>query len=489
MLTYGDVPLCFPDPEGELSKWLCKHQPLDEMAAFGRTAISEVSPRRGLQNWHGVRKGIGLTVGNYLAAPPPRLNTLYWPTGATRWARGFFLASGDAKRKIVEKAHGTGADTALTLKMGETGSVIETKLYLLPPRPVAMPDNSSEQLWILPLVDERYWWHFDNVANLEVSSSTTWSTLFTSLGNVIGTAISLPTAVASAYLQPDPFDFRRRYENPAVLLDAAALSCGKRIVRRLDGTIRAESTADASTVHSSNLDLPWQRICGGDFSGESGDRPASVITTFRKWRHYSILEATQLYAETHNATGDKSKISGREKIIHSSLFANCNSSDSTPSNTSELNALAVAIGTDFYAWLDQRHDFTFAGIKAWTPSGFDNSVLWTFGEQGPHGYRSQTRVQSMPPDFGFDLQLSQASSFDLFEPMMIGKADSAISKGSSGTISVWTGRSGSRSDSGKNVTAWATGADIETDIWLGINWVENDWEVFPLECSDAESPY
>lgn len=482
MLLYGGVELLFPDQDGELSKWLREHQNVEDIVALAEPRLAEISPRRGLQSWYGVRKGIGQTVANYPKAPKPRLNTLYWPTGATRWARGYFLATGAAKDQIVAQAHSPGRNTPLKLKMGEDSSYLETAMYLLPPRivarPIPEPGQQDESLWILPLVDVRYWWQNRSTDDLEVTTSTTWTNLFSTLGTKLGVTISVPTAVAAAYLQPDPIEFTRRYENAASMLDAAALSVGKRIVRRIDGTVRAESPADALAAFEANFNGDWQQVCGGGIENPGGSAPAAVITTFRRWRDYAILQKGKVHAESSNAPAEVSVVAGTRKQIHSTAFADYTASDASASNSASLAALATKIGDDFFSWLYRTHDYTFSGIKPWHPTGFDDAVEWTFGNQGHSGkYQAQTRIQSLPHDFGFDLQLSQFSNRGLFEPIMLGKADAAIVKGASGTVSIWEGRAGAKADLGKNITACAEVAPIQKGEWVFAEWIEDDWEL------------
>ena len=42
----------------------------------------------------------GLPIYPWRDAPPPRINEIYWPSGATRWATGWFLTTGDNATKI-----------------------------------------------------------------------------------------------------------------------------------------------------------------------------------------------------------------------------------------------------------------------------------------------------------------------------------------------------------------------------------------------------
>ncbi len=65
---------------------------------------------------------------------------------------------------------------------------------------------------------------------------------------------------------------------------------------------------------------------------------------------------------------------------------------------------------------------------------------------------------------------------------LIGKADSSISKGSSGTVSIWTGAGGSESDTGINITAYALGAAITSAKWVTVQLINGVWYVGPWEC-------
>lgn len=489
MLTYGGVPLLLPDADGELLTWMRQKQDIADAVIFGETTVADKSPRRGLLAWGGDRKGIGQTVANYAAPPPPRLNSLYWPTGATRWARGYFLATGEAKERITQQAHSTGGNAPLVLRWGDESArtPLSASMWLLPPRPIARVSAGAlnEQLWLLPLVDSRYWWRERNAEDLEISSSTTWADLFSTLGSALGISVALPTAVDAAYLSPDTYEFTRRYENAALMLDAAALSVGKRIVRRLDGTVRAESNATSEAVIAANVGKAYQLLAGGFYHDEAGYRPEKVICTFRKWRHYRVLQKGQVHTVEVEPEITTAVATSTNKVVHSTMFADYSlDSPSPPANTSDLDALAEIIGEDFYGWLRSRYDATFAGAQPWDLNGFDDSVIWDFGCQVDGTYLAQTRVQSMPVDFGFDLQLSQKNTLTLLESPVLGKiSGSSISKGAHGDVKVWQGRSDARSDSGIIIKACASAVELSDNSKLvAANWVDDDWEVGPWEC-------
>jgi hypothetical protein len=354
----------------------------------------------------------------------------------------------------------------------------------LPPRPVARCaapyDSADQQLWLLPLVDSRYWWRDRNTADLEITSSTTWASLFSTLGSALGITVAM-SGVDAAYLSPDTYEFTRRYENAAMMLDAAALSVGKRIVRRRDGTVRAESNADAQAAITAAATRDAKLLAGGYYHLESGYRPEKVTCTFRKWRHYRVLQKGQVYTVDVQPAIATALATGTNKVVHSTMFADYSSDTSPPANTADLDALAQVIGDDFYGWLRSRYDITFAGAQNWELNGFDDSVVWDFGRQvvggAADGVRlGQTRVQSMPVDFGFDLQLSQKNTLTLFESPMVCKPDANIAAGDRGTVSVWEGRSGEKIDSTLDVEAYSE-AGATAGEFVVMRWIEDDWEL------------
>lgn len=58
-----------------------------------------------------------------------------------------------------------------------------------------------------------------------------------------------------------------------------------------------------------------------------------------------------------------------------------------------------------------------------------------------------------------------------------GKADGAISKGGSGTVSIWMGAAGSEADTTINVTAWAWGKAITSGKIVSVQWLDSAWYV------------
>lgn len=480
MITLGGISLLIPSPEVEA--FINRTLPLEEANLYGSLPCRTES--RSDSNRH----SIGLPVYNWPAPPPPKLNSLYWPSGASRWARGWFLCTGKAKDEIVAQAHSSGGTTALELKLGdEDANVQYIDLYLLPPRPLSgivpgstqTPAEIKESLWLLPLVDVRYFWQFIPSGNLEFDSSSTWEDAFTDLGTALGVTIDADDVDAD-YLQPDWVELTRRYSPVPVLLDAVAASVGQRIIRDPEeGTVTSQSVANAKTALQSNYDLPLLSLAaGGDLSASLGDIPAKVRVNFRRWSQYNVYCDGEVYTTTSaaSATADPptSTVSGKERIFHSTLYAEypyntAANSAGDPTNKTTLDALAAQIAADYYGWLSRLYDVCWNGVVDWTPTGFDDAIIWE---------PTRTRVWSLPSGVGVDRQLSQDADYEVFDQIMLGKPDADIAAGATGTVSVWDRpASGTLADTTFNVQATALAGAVTSGLYVSLFWNCGRWLV------------
>lgn len=411
MISYAGVPLLLPDEDGELARFLDHYLPLEDLRLFGERPVSVESNRTQSREGCGARTGLGRP--NYPAPPRLKINSLYWPTGASRWAHGLFLCTGAALLEILPTVTSASGSTSAVLKMSdEDRQSLSTSMHLLPPRKLtAVVDPDNDSLWLLPLVDERWFWQLKNAGDMEVTSSSTWASVFTALGTAIGSTIEHVAADAD-YFKPDPTELTRRYENAAVLMDSVAHSVGQRIVRDLDGTVYSLDWTTSDDRLGNNLDGSWGLLAGADFSGtrDGAVTPQYVRVVFPTFINrmpdkdrgvFSVIREASSYGFTvfkANAT----------KTIFSTAAAN---GDSTPDNESDLTTLATQIASDFYASLVSRYDYAFASIKPWLLTGYDDHVEWSFGFQRKDlTFDARTRVQSAPYNFGVEEMQHQVLS-------------------------------------------------------------------------------
>lgn len=425
-LSLGGLPLLY-DKDQQAGTFLRRYQPIEDLIAQVDFSISSQNNKHssvGLSN-------IGLTLPNYPPPPPPRVNQLYWPTGAARWARGYFLASSSVAVSLAARC---GTPQTLIAKVNDIS--LSAQVYCLPPRPVSCVEPAPyETLFLVPVVDDRYWWQFRNFGNKGKPTISDWSNLFEWLGTQLGISISVDT-VPGSYLFPDPEEFTRRYDNAALILDAAAHSVGQRIVRQFNGTVRSINWSNSLLECDNNTDSrnPWWQIAGDDFLNKPV--PAKVTVAFPRVDCGVPSCDRRFYTQNVNASSQSCSVTGSTKTIHSTAWANFAPNGQVPTNDGELEVLAAQIASDYYKSFQRAYDRTFVGIKDWYFTGYDDHLLVSIGEdsqpvisatteadvledgqevsasteiqcQYVPGYF--TRVQSAPANFGVDEMLHQGT--------------------------------------------------------------------------------
>lgn len=378
---------------------------------------------------------------NYPPSPPVRINSLYWPTGATRWGRFLGITDTATKDKIVAAVGGaTTAPVAKNLILVDESQSpaveITAKMYLLPPRRLSSVEN-VQQLWMIPLVDVRYIWQFINTGNLTITAGDEWSSFFSSLASRLG--VTIDTGAFSAdYLHPDPYECSRAYESVAALADAGAHSTGRRMIIGTNGTsVRAMDFEYAGTALDANIARNWAQIAGGEFDAGNWATQATVELICPKYvKNVQSCGLSKISATV--GSGYASTV----RTIHTTAAALRDTIDGSETNTADLTSLAELIATDILLGT-KFYDRTFAGLMNWSPVAWDDHVEWTIGRWHPKfGYLAQTRVQSAPYNFGVDEMLHQIETRVFPVGSYIGKTNEAISAlagdtPGSGEVSIW----------------------------------------------------
>ena len=323
-IRFCGVDLCVEDPQGVVQNFLNHHLSLNDLVDIAAIPV-----------YSHVGHPVGMPVPNYSRRKKIRINSLYWPTGATRWGVGHFLATTRQKEQILKELNwqisgGTSLSSGIPARtgrlelgeMGDGGARIFTRMFLLPPRPItprniveavayresfdsdngldrlpnpapgmvghekvfqATTDNPDpiDGLWLLPLVDVRYWWQFYAVSDHWIGD--TWEDTFSFLAdrlhikiNHIGINSTNDQApvdnpfvgngpdegTGTYYGTPDKtFGSATQWHNAAHLLDGAAHCCMTRLVYNW-----TDMNSVADTVAPEN---PTTTTQSGDGSGEA----------------------------------------------------------------------------------------------------------------------------------------------------------------------------------------------------------------------------
>lgn len=491
-LSYGGKGLVY-DRLGEkgdeqLREFIDRYQPPADLIV---DALQGPHAQRWHNNVSGEKNAVTLALPNWPDRTPLKINQLYWPSGATRWAIGLFLCD-QTTAFAIEQSLGT----AQTLKMsdGINTPAISVSMYALAPRPINLLSR-GQTLYLLPLVDERYYWQQKHVAGVTLDDESDW-TLGGDLG--ISTAITVGTVDIqnAAYGIPDNDELGRDYENAAAMLDAVAWSTGRRIVRRMNGTTYIERPDTAAPLVVANLADQKNAIAGGSIA--PAPVPATVRCVFPRLCDHIPLSHL-LYAKDKTPTGAAASlptVADTFHVVHSTAWARVTavaSLTSTPVNETFLDTLAAQIAADYYAWRAKAFDVTFQGAKAWVITGFDDHVLYTFGRLHCGQHVVTTRAVSLPPNVAACHNLSQDDENVVLRGMQMGVADENITRSSPGDVKIITKASGSYayqkdvSDVQVMVTAGAysinTDQTVEDDTAVYVQpFPDGHWEIIGGNC-------
>jgi len=434
MITYADIPLLLEDPDGRLGQWFDRWLPVDDLRLWPHTP--PVRTHR-LGGRHPNREQIELATIDWPAAPAMRINSLYWPTGASRWAYGLFLTTRTQLQAIYDVMAGVssatewpGADLALGDGRDDSDPLTAT-MWPLQPRRLGYCSDGDAEPWLLPLVDVRWHWQYKHSTELSIQlqvtdpqEPTTWVDFFMDLGEILGPNVLAEAdidEIDAAYLYPDKRELERQYTNAAVLLDAAAWSVGLRPVVERDGTLKLLNWITSASRGGNNPSIR-ESVAGGRLVDEESLDfpfvPEAVKTVFR--RHSGVSVVPDAPPCSHSVTAEELEslwavVPGSTHLVYSTAYAVYNNYypwgyRPEPVNEDELIELSNRIAADYYLWQLEPYDVVLPGIEKWSPLGTDDYVLYHAGSRHPEsGYQCQTRIVSLPVDVATTYNYSQFS--------------------------------------------------------------------------------
>lgn len=334
----------------------------------------------------------------------PEVNCLYWPTGASRWSVMLLLVDSDMLDDIVPltsapaSTHfeaagqqlvladtgfsGTIADDDWSKSTSETLVALSTEMFALTPHPLSDYDGATKTLWILPLVDQRWFWQWKNIGTGPTETDTeTWEDYFDFFGTKLGGFTINNATVPSIYGDPDALS-DLKYANAATTVDAVARSVGQRVVRLITGEVRTYSPTTATTRWNANTVDPddptvysvWKQLAGGSFSYKAA---ATMPQTIRV-----IDGATTNVVDSEDAGATAWKV-GAEATIFTKYPAGADEAD-----------FATQVATDWVGWrAGKKSDVAYVGVKAWANTGFEDFVAYSHGALGQS---PSTRIVTFP---------------------------------------------------------------------------------------------
>jgi hypothetical protein len=360
----------------------------------------------------------GIFASPYPEIPSPQINELIVPTGASRYARTLVVVDRETLETIATSLWGSSVSLgsgSLPTSWGDSQNAAELKfLYnektfvhdMHSLAPVLLDATGTRQLWLLPLVDERYFWNRTaELADLE--SIDSWESLVASLSTILDTTLSVGAAVDANYGEPDKECLRDSQASCGALLDTIALSIGRRFVFESISSHTLRSASGDTTKLNTNLELPDLRL-GGLVPRTAIQRKAVGVgrKTFDYWGNADDLAIEE--ADIDDGSESKARL-----VVYCAWFLENFTNDYTglpevdPDSQYAFESLVSRIANDHLAWGAKQYTASFAGVAEWDLCGHDDYLSIACTESNSGGLSLTTKVVSLPPDFGPRVSIAQ----------------------------------------------------------------------------------
>tara|TARA_R110000803_G_scaffold23906_6_gene58219 strand:+ start:5877 stop:8456 length:2580 start_codon:yes stop_codon:yes gene_type:complete len=384
------------DEGGLMASFLNDH-PL--MQVFVDLVSSSGIPNARIGSRNGRGQYVGLSMPKWPEMPDLGVNEMYWPTGASRFAIGCFLVSGASIPDSLP------LQNTVLLNL-QTGHQKRGQFYPIWKKLTSV-GGDEESVYLMYLVDERFFWQFYDVGNMDLTEDSSWGDVFQKIASSIGQSITTDT-IASAYLKPDVSEVDRKYENAGAMLDAVSSSVGQRIIRAWDGSVSSRGwnaiEGDPGEGTQNIADGEWSVISGGP--NAQPVPPGQYHVVFQGLIDHVDCPEPKLYEKSSSL-----QFSGTwTQVINSSAYANYDIDNlgGTPLNDVVLDALAEKIAVDHSEKSSlSGYDIIFAGIQDLKIDARRDFEHYRIGCVSHGSLSITTRTKTMPYDSDPETQLSQ----------------------------------------------------------------------------------
>lgn len=414
MLTYNGVELSLNTPE--ITQWLESDEAILRGRSLERVLLDYPGPAH--DSWAWIRSA---------DMPPPRIGTLYWPNGASRWSVGYFLAT-TAQLDAIAAASDYNPTEPHEFKMGfpsdnppedpgDDVNVILTDLYLLTPIPLAYTDGTAT-LYLLVFVDSRFYWRwreidsstFENPVNgSNPKTWMEWSDLGTSAIEAAEPEMPVPANafVYSGYLAADTTkifansETNDRARPVSEILDLVVTNINSRVIKFYNGDIKIRDWVTGDTDHQLNQTKGFHRTKGADIGFLASADGFVVSSSYvdlmsPKNFRFTFPRRHKIYGLPLNGWYEKiviyeDGVAETTLTIPSTAWALIDDDGGEPTNKQQLDDFALAFANGMIQKFNHILDITYASICQIRPNPFADRIIFTYRHD-----ECSTRVLSEP---------------------------------------------------------------------------------------------
>ncbi len=351
----------------------------------------------------------------------------YYPTTMSRWSAMRVLATSSMVKQLLVATNGGSTASLLSIvgvpispratSTPTSAWTVNTLMRMLPPRPLGEHAGGLDGLFLVTLVDDRYY-NTSIPVSLRVTSTTQWTDLITALSLAMEVTISY-SSIPIAYSQPEPdSQLWCNVESAATLLDAVAYNLGRVVVRNLDGTYTLQTFQEAQVqiaLNRGSLNLV-ERLAGGDMFSSGGNLPAGPLLAARNsvapsaivigypkyvkgddpvphfldprycgqrpssWYETGLGSRYSITVPIASGGIAVSGLAGTSTALMRDTAKALGDSEGTgtPLNISGLTSLAMQTAQDVWGWqVIASLDEVYPGILAWAPEGA-HDIIWSW---------------------------------------------------------------------------------------------------------------
>lgn len=313
--------------------------------------------------------------------PKFELSKMIWPNDISRFASALLVATQEQYTQILTKVDTAIPRVPAKLEIGQNAGtpIISTDMYLLNPVHVAGPPGDSQSLYLMPLVDKRYFLLQGAPAAWDLTGKDTWDTWFDEAFLGLGEGTYWAPVIATEYRKPGGLYYPQA-NTPflPLVLDSAAFTVNRRVVRKWDGSYELVDVDTAITRHK---ETQGQAVtAGGRQKLVRTVLPETASFTWHNGSAYDYdVQSLRTWGANFNWYGVKQ------------FFMRC---ERPTGVDAEVDATCERFAEEYLLWKTIRPEITYPGIVNHVMTGAEDRIEFLVNTSTAH-----TRVFARHYDF------------------------------------------------------------------------------------------